>query len=486
MESSSNNKITDKTRCEILKLLEEGKSYSQIYRQFMLKAPTISSIFECQNRVKNQEECKSGKSKKIVLGYYDIDKAVFKWYKYNTPLEVPIDGKMIIAKANEFAKLGNLKGFNCAHSWLQRFRAKHKIPVRGKIFIESSKVDRVLFENSFENVWPTMRRDYEDDEIFNAVETAVLYKVLPNQIIRLKGEKGFEETLPQERITVLVAANMTGTRKMELVVIGKSKNPRCFKNVNVLPVRYYNDKKALMTSIIFEKILKRWDTSLRKEKRKILLVIDDGPAHPQVELENIKLIFLPTSCKPIMQPLHQGVIKSLKLHFRKQLILSAIKKKELKQSNKVTLLEGIQHLSCSWQQVTENSISNCFEKAGFTKWELILPSADFNYDEDEAVLSELRLLLNKFPHVSSLNDYIDVDKDLLTSYVPTVEEIVDEVCAENKWTNECDTDSETESETETESEKSELNVDKTLNNIEGVTTNEELKTKIHEKLKLLN
>ena len=33
----------------------------------------------------------------------------------------------------------------------------------------------------------------------------------------------------KERISVLVCVNMTGTNKKDLLVIGKSKNPRCFK-----------------------------------------------------------------------------------------------------------------------------------------------------------------------------------------------------------------------------------------------------------------
>ena len=43
-----------------------------------------------------------------------------------------------------------------------------------------------------------------------------------------------------DRISVLVCANMPGTEKKKLLVIGKSKNPRCFKGVDVakVPVNY--------------------------------------------------------------------------------------------------------------------------------------------------------------------------------------------------------------------------------------------------------
>jgi hypothetical protein len=43
---------------------------------------------------------------------------------------------------------------------------------------------------------------------------------------------------------VLACSNTSGQNKLKLTLIGKSKNPRAFKNVNVknLPVNYANQK----------------------------------------------------------------------------------------------------------------------------------------------------------------------------------------------------------------------------------------------------
>ena len=49
------------------------------------------------------------------------------------------------------------------------------------------------------------------------------------------------------RITVLVGCSADGSDCLPLLVIGKSKNPRSFKNVQSLPVDYNNSKKAWMT-----------------------------------------------------------------------------------------------------------------------------------------------------------------------------------------------------------------------------------------------
>ena len=65
---------------------------------------------------------------------------------------------------------------------------------------------------------------------------------MPDKTFRVKGEKCIGGKLSKERVTVLVGANMSGSEKRKLLVIIKSKNPRCFKHVQNLPVKY-NAKK---------------------------------------------------------------------------------------------------------------------------------------------------------------------------------------------------------------------------------------------------
>ena len=56
----------------------------------------------------------------------------------------------------------------------------------------------------------------------------------------------------KDRVTLLACANVTC--KLPLMFIHKSKNPRCFKHMdmNNLPVHYYCQKKAWMDTKLFE------------------------------------------------------------------------------------------------------------------------------------------------------------------------------------------------------------------------------------------
>ena len=69
----------------------------------------------------------------------------------------------------------------------------------------------------------------------------------------------------KDRITVMVACNMTGTDRRRLLVIGKSRNPRCFRGVENLPVTYRNNKNAWMTGDIFSEWLQDFNKDMRRQ-----------------------------------------------------------------------------------------------------------------------------------------------------------------------------------------------------------------------------
>ena len=55
------------------------------------------------------------------------------------------------------------------------------------------------------------------------------------------------------RVTINTCANASGTIKLPLLLIGKAKNPRCFRNPNkeALPIVYRNQTNAWIDRDIF-------------------------------------------------------------------------------------------------------------------------------------------------------------------------------------------------------------------------------------------
>ena len=80
---------------------------------------------------------------------------------------------------------------------------------------------------------------------------ALFYKLLPNKTLHFKGDACVEGKSSKQRITALVCANMDGSEKLKLLVIGKSKNPRRFTGIKTPPVDYVPNTKAWMMQEIF-------------------------------------------------------------------------------------------------------------------------------------------------------------------------------------------------------------------------------------------
>lgn len=102
-------------------------------------------------------------------------------------------------------------------------------------------------------------RNFQLCEIYNADETGFYWKMLPTITFIAEYEKqadGFK--ISKERVTVMICANADGSHKVPLFVIGKSKNPRCFKHFKKLPVKYRSQKSAWMTRDLF----KTWLTTV--------------------------------------------------------------------------------------------------------------------------------------------------------------------------------------------------------------------------------
>ena len=87
-------------------------------------------------------------------------------------------------------------------------------------------------------------KPYHSDNIFKINETGLFFKCMPNKTYTIKNRNCHGGKLSKARITLLVGANMSGTEKLEILVIGNSANPRCFKNIHSLPVKYRSNKKS--------------------------------------------------------------------------------------------------------------------------------------------------------------------------------------------------------------------------------------------------
>ena len=223
---------------------------------------------------------------------------------------------------------------------------------------------------------------------------------------------------------------MSGNDKLPLLVIGKAARPRCFKNKKTLPTPYTSNSKAWMTSEIFTDWLKKLDSRLERQKRKIAMIVDNCTAHPHVRhLKSIELVFLPPNTTSKTQPIDQGVIQNLKTQYRKKNILRQMSAIDKKTEFSLTVLDAMRLLKQAWDNVEPKTIQNCFQHANFyhnrpTNAETKQVSDEDDPEDDIPLsrLSQLGITATSFQEYASVGDDIPTSENLTDSDI--VQEIV--------------------------------------------------------------
>ena len=307
--------------------------------------------------------------------YDDVDRNLLNWCvgAFNANLE-GITRDTLLNKAQSIARDLDYSdeaicGLNL--DWVKRFKARHNIASLKQSGEAASVPDGVVDRWKVERL-SAIREKFEDNDIFSLDKTGLFWQVLPENTMQFKGQKCHGGKKSKQRITLLLGANATGSMKLPLLAIGKSAKPRCFTGIKDLPVQYTANKKAWMTGDIFIQYLQKMDALFRRQQRHVCFILDNCPAHPRKVsgLTNIELHFLPPNATSRNQPMDAGLIKNFKMGYRKKLIEKRILAFDTSTEFKMDLLWSLRMVKTSWENVTQNTIKNCFRHCGFDDSEI--------------------------------------------------------------------------------------------------------------------
>lgn len=198
---------------------------------------------------------------------------------------------------------------------------------------EVAKCDMNFVREWRQNLLPPLLIGYDPDDIYKMDETALFFKCLPNKTLGFIGEKCHGGKFNKERVTVATMCNMTGHHKLPLVVIGRSRSPRCFGRNSTLPVKYMYNGKVWMTTDFFSRMLVEWEKDFSAEGRNILLFVDNCPSHvvlPETVLQSIRIEYLPPNYTSHLQRLDSGIIKNVKHLYQMAILAEPIRYMEEK------------------------------------------------------------------------------------------------------------------------------------------------------------
>jgi hypothetical protein len=365
----------------------------------------------------------------------ELEAAMLKWFKCARANNVPISGTILKEKAKDLSTQLGITDFKASEGWLNGFKTRHGIS--GKVISgEAASVNDSEVDAWKGHKLPDILKRFQPKDIYNADETGLFFQSLPNRSLVQKGESCSGGKESKNRLTVLVCANMSGCDKVPLFVIGRSLKPRCFKGVKSLPCQYTANKKAWMTGDLFTEWLRKLDASMRRQKRKIALILDNAPCHPSPpHLTNIELCFLPPNTTSKTQPMDQGVIRCLKAHYRRNIVRRLLKAMEQKQDTRISVLDALQLISKSWAAVTPAAIAHCFNHCGFISEDDNEDHFDDAPDDDDDI--PLAQLLRDIEREGaaitvSAEEFINCDEGVATCAGLTDTDIIDEVTGTNQ------------------------------------------------------
>lgn len=256
------------------------------------------------------------KNKQRHSKFEKVNELTFDWLTQALSKNLPVSGTLLQEKAKGIAYENGFNEFKASNGWLEAFKQRHKLTF-SVVCGDSNDVEQAPVDN-FLDLLPDLIAGYKPEDIANCDETAFFFRAIPKKTLHKKGEKCFGGKHSKERLTVLLCCFADGTF-LKPLVIGKSENPRCFKNIKKqnLPVSWYANKKAWMTASLMEEWLIQLNEKMVIQKRNILLFMDNATSHPNLNLTNIQLRFLPLRTTSKLQPLDQGIINAVKVHYRK-------------------------------------------------------------------------------------------------------------------------------------------------------------------------
>lgn len=359
--------LSVKDKLEILqKLRNKMKNTKQLAIEYKCNVSTIRRINRNEENIRKvAQKTQNVKRKRIRNSSYEkIDIALTQWLGNVRQQNAIITGPLLMEKAKQLAVKMNID-FQPNSGWIWRWQKRNNIVFK-KIHGEKNDADCSGAEDYIKTILPPILQNYKIEDIFNADESGLFFKALPSATFTEKERDVKGNKMQKARLTTLFLCNANGSYK-RVFVIGKPKNPRCFKNKQV-PLPYYSNKNAWMTSEIWTSIVSQFDREMTKLKRKVILFVDNASCHKiSINCESVKIEFLPPNTTSIIQPLDQGIIHCFKAYYRQTIIRKQLLSIERGQTVKeflksVTLLDAIFYIKRSWWLVKDDSIKNCFIK----------------------------------------------------------------------------------------------------------------------------
>ncbi|XP_033222471.1 jerky protein homolog-like [Belonocnema kinseyi] len=421
-------RLTFEEKYQLLRVVKAGASKQYVLQKYGVSETMYRKLLSRETDLNNKVESYEYQNKKSSRTCSDVrlDAAIFEWFKQARDRGDQVSGPIIQEKARILdEKLNGSQTFKASSGWLYGFKRRYSIRMKG----EKSCNDPL----GAAEILPVLKTKIESeniklDNIYNADESGILWRLLTGCTLHLRIEEkeALEREECKDRVTALFCANVSGSHRIPLLLIGKSETPTCldnlittnsedqrFKNLDSLGVLYTHQDNAWMDKSIFllwykEVFIPRVLERQRQDAiaGKVVLLLDNAPCHPSLDElnainENFEVVYLPPIVPASNQPMAQGLIATTKKLYKKELVRRLLFIEESERAVEFLKEFGFPDcfgmLSLAWNSLETTTLQKAWKqllgdsllRRSFPRQETDIKQEEDPLFIDDAVLSEL-------------------------------------------------------------------------------------------------
>uniref|UniRef100_A0A182VQY8 HTH CENPB-type domain-containing protein n=1 Tax=Anopheles minimus TaxID=112268 RepID=A0A182VQY8_9DIPT len=213
----------------------------------------LSSYYKIiSNKDTTKQQCLQGKGnvrRNRSAEFPNVERCLLHWISQRIDRGLPLEGPAIKEKAKLFSVKLGINDFSASNGWLDGFKKRQGLIFSRSQHGETEKADSTVGKHGTDvtDCFTNLLDEYEANDIYSITETGLFYKCTPDQIANYREKDCREGENAQERLTVLLCANLTGTDKLPILVIGQPDRSECLKEKDdhILAYETNWDKLAL-------------------------------------------------------------------------------------------------------------------------------------------------------------------------------------------------------------------------------------------------
>ena len=461
--------LTDEQRLEIIEKKEKFKySNVKLGEEYNVGESTIRKTLANKTEILQRNKFAPLFNRKRVSKaiYPELESTVIAFVTAMRLTNVAYPPTKIQVKAMKVAEAMGISEFKASNGWLQNFMKRHGLTTMN-LCGEGAEVDKNDPEllKALDEFYDVIS-NYHPDNIYNADETGLFYKLIPRITVLLPSESRMDtrgKKEPKDRVTLTVCSNASGTHKISLSMIGRAAKPECSRG-REWPIDYVSQKNAWQDSGTFTHwLLNVFQPQIRKRTgQDVLLILDNAPSHIHPHLEGIRVEYLPANVTSWKQPMDMGIIAAFKKRYKYALLSKSIDFFELSENEKQHRVEMAKKMRAGtaglmygrpphlmdvatiakecWEAISQDTIQNCYKKASIiTDWESEqTPTHEKKDDSDDAesfskeiINNMVSLQLIEYKDIASLMEEMEIithmDDSNAEDYINAISEEVDKI-----------------------------------------------------------